>query len=138
MLTVTGGTIDDNSAFATSAADGLGGGIDNDGGTATITGTTLANNQAADFTSNGGGIENHGGLMSITDSTLSGNSANGMASDGGGIDNEGTGNLTIADSTLSGNSACRRATAAASSTARPGTVTITDTSILENVNASRG
>jgi len=80
-------------------ADGIsigGGGIYN-GGTLTVTNSTLSGNSAV---FDGGGIYNDG-TLTVTNSTLSGNSA--PSGDGGGIINHGT--LTVTNSTLSGNSA---------------------------------
>jgi hypothetical protein len=99
-LTVTGSTIESNTA-----TDSAGGGIDNeDGGTATITSTTLTSNSAFSV---GGGIFYSGtSPMTVTDCTLSSNTAR----SGGGIYDEGDGHdghnkLTLANSTLSDNSA---------------------------------
>jgi hypothetical protein len=74
---------------------GQGAGLYN-GGTLTVTGSTLSGNTAGD---GGGGIYNGGTLM-VTGSTLSGNTA---SNPGGGIYNGGT--LTVSTSTLSGNTA---------------------------------
>ena len=49
--------------------DSDGGGIYNDGGTLTITNSTLSNNNVVGF---GGGILNNGGTVTVTNSTLSG------------------------------------------------------------------
>jgi len=76
----------------------LGGGIYNNGGSVTITYSTLSFNSA--FVA-GGGILNVGGSVTITYSTLSSNTA--YSGNGGGIFN--TGSLRITYSTLSGNSA---------------------------------
>jgi hypothetical protein len=80
---------------------GYGGGIGN-GGTLTITDSTLSGNWAV----SGGGISHVGFTLTITDSTISGNYASG---NGGGIFSEACCNIntitTITDSTLSGNSA---------------------------------
>jgi predicted outer membrane repeat protein len=84
QVTITGGS---DSFFG-------GGGIYN-GGTLTITGSTISNSSAG----SGGGIRNNN-TLTIRNSMLSGNSA---SDDGGGIYNSGT--LTIINSTLSGNSA---------------------------------
>ncbi len=98
-LTVTG------SQFQTNTAT-FGGGVDNeDGGTATLTSTTLTSNSASSF---GGGIYYSGtSPLTVTNCTLSKNTA---AESGGGIYNQGDGHdgdnkLTIANSTLSDNSA---------------------------------
>ena len=78
-------------------ASGDGGGIYN-GGTLTVTDSTLSGNSATFF--GGGGIYN-GGTLTVTDSTLSGNSVTFF--DGGGIYNSGI--LTVTNSTLSANTA---------------------------------
>ena len=72
-----------------------GGGIQNSGGTVTLTNSTLSGNTA----SLGGGIHNSSGTVTLTNSTLSGNTAG----FGGGIDNSGT--VTLTNSTLRGNTA---------------------------------
>ena len=82
-----------------------GGGIFNDGGTVTVSDSTLSDNSAPG--GGGGGIFAYGGTTSVIDSTLSGNSANNI---GGGILNDsgsinGSGTTSVIDSTLSGNSA---------------------------------
>ncbi len=79
-----------------------GGGLDNDGGTVTISNSTFSGNSA----SYGGGLENGYGTVSISNSTFSGNSAPGPApaASGGGLDNFG-GTVSISNSTFSGNSA---------------------------------
>jgi hypothetical protein len=71
-----------------------GGGINN-GGTLTLTNSTISGNQA---TAQGGGI-NNSGTLTLVNSTISGN----QAPTGSGISNQGT--LTLIDSTISGNSA---------------------------------
>jgi CSLREA domain-containing protein len=79
---------------------GTGGGIFNNGGTLTITGSTISGNSA----NQGGGIYNFEGTLTITGSTISGNSA----SFGGGVFSNllaGEVGTTITNSTISGNSA---------------------------------
>ena len=82
---------------------GDGGGIYNDGGTLTVTGSAVSGNTG----SRGGGVANRFGALEITDSTVSGNTA---TNSGGGVYSL-TGNLTsgltttIANSTISGNTA---------------------------------
>ena len=75
-----------------------GGGIYNNGGTLTVSNSTLSGN-AAGSGAGGGGIFNNVGMVTITNSTLSGNSA---SFGGGGIDNF-RGTVTISNSTFSGN-----------------------------------
>ena len=71
-----------------------GGGVDNTGGTVTLTGDTLSNDTAIDW---GGGVSTGvGTTVTLTDDTLAGDSAYG----GGGIYNDG-GNATLTNDTLS-------------------------------------
>jgi len=94
-----GGTLSiTDSTITTNAAgpEGCGGGISN-GGTLTLTNSTVSKNVAASF-SDGGGICNWGDAT-IVNSTISGNTAD---FDGGGIDNGGTlnlNNVTITNNT---------------------------------------
>ncbi len=90
-LSIEGGN--GNSSFGLS-----GGGIYNNGGTLTVSDSTLADNSAA---VSGGGIYNYSGTVTVSDSTLAGNSA---VDEGGGIYNNG-GTVTVSDSTLADNSA---------------------------------
>jgi hypothetical protein len=104
-LSLTNSTVNSNTAayngFPTGG--GAGGGIVNEGGTLTITNSSVTNNHAGvsdPFAlGNGGGIINDG-TVTITNSTISNNQA---YQSGGGIDNAGT--LTITSSTVSGNRA---------------------------------
>jgi hypothetical protein len=89
--------------------DYRGGGIYNNGGTLTVTDSTLSGNAARKLTLPGGGSGGaiyNGGTLTVTDSTLSGNTVFAAVSGisfGGCIYNGGT--LTVTDSTLSGNHA---------------------------------
>ena len=97
MLTVTDTTLTDNSSIT-------GGGIFNDSGTLSVTGSTLSGNTTnVTAGGHGGGIYNEGGTVTVTDSTLSGNSTSSDGFGGGIIQYGGT--LSVAGSTLSGNSA---------------------------------
>jgi hypothetical protein len=104
----------------------FGGGTDN-GGTLTISNSTLADNSAAGGF--GGGIDN-GGTLTISNSTLTGNSAAGGF--GGGIDNGGT--LTISNSILTGNSA----TMVGGGIYNAGTLTIGNSTLTGNSTAGQG
>jgi hypothetical protein len=88
-LTIANGSISGN----------FGGGIFNNGGTLTITNSTISGN-SADL--GAGGIYIGGGTTTIANSTFSGNSVS--SGDGGGI-RIGGGTTTITNSTISGNSA---------------------------------
>jgi hypothetical protein len=91
-LTVANCAVVNNSSF-------FGGGINNIGGTLTVSDSTLAGNSA---TGSGGGIASgFGATVTVTGSTLTCNSAD---VDGGAIDND-HGALTITSSSLHGNSA---------------------------------
>jgi hypothetical protein len=82
---------------------GNGGGIFNEGGTVTITDSSVSHNQAGTSDpipgGNGGGIVSSG-MLTITNSAIE---SNGCAVSGGGIVNYGT--LSITNSTVSGNGA---------------------------------
>ncbi len=93
-LTLNATTVKDGKATSDPA---YGGGIYNDGGTLTLTNSTVSGNTAS---YGGGGICNYG-TATLTNSTVSGNTA---SSDGGGIYNY-VGTLTLNNSTVSGNTA---------------------------------
>ncbi len=85
-----------NSIIINNASSGI---LNRDGGTVTLTNSTVSNNTSN--SGNGGGINNNSSNSTVilTNSIVSGNSA----STGGGIYNNGT--LTIDNSTISGNTA---------------------------------
>jgi hypothetical protein len=99
VLVVNPGTMLNLDALTIAHAHGTGhgGGIDNSGGTLTITNSTLANNSAG----SGCAILNDGGSATVINSTFSGNSSG----DGCGIANASNGSLSINNSTFSGNQA---------------------------------
>lgn len=125
-LTVTGSIFSGNSAYSPDAG---GGGIFNWYGMATISDSTLSDNNTD---SNGGAIYNSGSLL-ITASTLSGNSATDA---GGGIYNDNGRSTAISDSTLSGNSANHYGGGGILNNLE-GTVTVTNSTIWDN-SASNG
>ena len=94
-LTVTDSTVADNSS-----SDG-GGGLWN-GGTLTVTDSTVSGNST--YRAGGGGIENDQGAVTITGSTLSADNAynGGITVGGGGIENV-DGTVTATDTTFSQN-----------------------------------
>ncbi len=84
----------------TVALNSVGGGIDNEGGTVTITRSSIVNNVAA---YRGGGVQNQGfGSMTIVNSTIANNTA-GPSGTGGGI--RSLLPMTLTDCTIYGNSA---------------------------------
>jgi len=109
-------------------AGGLGGGIDNAGGTLNITDCTLADN-VADRT-NGGAIDNEGGTVNISNSVLEDNGTFGnfLGSTGGAIYNSGT--LTVTDSNI--NSNAEQGGGAGGGIYNTGTATITGSTVANN------
>jgi hypothetical protein len=96
VVSISGITISNGNPV--SAVEDFGGGIENAGGTLTITNSTISGN-TAQF---GGGISSNSGSVTVTNSTISGNTAE---FDGGGIYNI-FGPLTVTNSTISDNTAC--------------------------------
>jgi CSLREA domain-containing protein len=121
-VTISGLTISGGSVFASN-----GGGIYN-GGTLTLTNSTVSGNTASGGGS-GGGIYN-GGTLTLTNSTISGNTA----SVGGGIFGEG-GALTLTNSTLSGNTA---SSFGGGIELENGTLTLTNSTVSGNTSGSDG
>lgn len=72
-MMITNSTISGNKTFGGTSSPGSGGGIYNVGATATITGSTISGNTAA----NGGGIFKAGYPVVVINSTISGNSSTG-------------------------------------------------------------
>ena len=155
-VTISGMTISNGNTVGTPSSRG--GGIFNDGGTLTITDSTISGNTAQDA----GAIRNDG-TLEVSDSTLSGNTSNSAAGaiqnvgalevsnstfsgnsadggNGGGIFNqctlediiciEGTGTATVTDSTFSGNSAGDRGGAISNSSS--GTLEVSDSTFSGN------
>ena len=96
VFSIYGGTVNISGVTIENGNSGgnLGGGLEN-GGTLTLTNSTVSGNSA---TYDAGGIYNYG-TLTLTNSTVSGNST---IYDAGGIYNQGT--LTLTNSTVSGNS----------------------------------
>jgi CSLREA domain-containing protein len=91
-------TVADGFADTNGPNSGIGGGIENRGGTLTVTRSTFSGNNAVSL---GGGIANiNGGTLKVINSTFSGNRS-GTA--GGGVLNDGE--LKVSYSTFSGNAA---------------------------------
>ncbi|HXQ43355.1 MAG TPA: choice-of-anchor Q domain-containing protein [Acidimicrobiales bacterium] len=94
ILTVVDSTLSGNTAGSESG----GGGIWNNGGTLTVSDSTLSDNGGG----NGGGISNDGGVVTVTDSTLADNDAYDGGGVGGGVDNHG-GTVKLSGDTVAGN-----------------------------------
>jgi hypothetical protein len=99
-INITAGYLTINNCIISDNSANYGGGIANEIGTLTITGSAIVNNSVSNY---GGGIYNYSGFLTITDSGISGNSA---STTGGGIYNGYSNLLTIiTDSTITSNSA---------------------------------
>ena len=94
---VNGGTLTITTSTVSGNEANEGGGIYNDAGTLTLTNSTISDNTASQ---RGGGIYNSG-PATISNSTISGNTA--VIDGGGGIYNSHFGRLTITNSILRGN-----------------------------------
>lgn len=105
LLLNSGGTLNISGiTFANGNANnigGKGGGLQNNGGSLTVSNSAIINNRA---TNNGGGISGSG-VTTVTNCTISGNTA----VNGGGIEIAQGGTLTMTNSTVSGNTATNNA-----------------------------
>ncbi|MCG8648662.1 MAG: hypothetical protein MI861_02455, partial [Pirellulales bacterium] len=101
-VSITGGTVNGNSAALE------GGGLWNGGGTMTIDGTVISGNTASGDAADdgGGGIFNNGGIVDIGQAIITNNVADGASGSGGGILNLG-GTITVDNTLIDGNSASR-------------------------------
>jgi LPXTG-motif cell wall-anchored protein len=139
---VIGGTLVDND---TGAAPGNGGGLHLTGpGTVEVTGTTVAENAAAN---EGGGLWNSaGGTMTVTGATIRDNTAAGaLATNGGGgifvqpnMDGTGGGTLNVTDTTITGNAAIGAAGSGGGVFNSRGATTITGSTFVDNQAARAG
>jgi hypothetical protein len=101
-LTITGTTINDNTALG-AAADSGGGGVFSQGGTLTITNATIASNDATGTAGSGGGVLVDGGTLKIDGGTITANTA---VRAGGGVEVTAANNAftaTLANVTITGN-----------------------------------
>jgi hypothetical protein len=148
---------------ANGPGNGFGGGIDNYGGTVTITRCTISGNTA---NNQGGGIRNENGAVTITESTISGNTSDngggvanynttgssiniirstiynnhataGANNHGGGIFFDG-GTLNLENSTVSGNNAVNGGGGMIDSSTAASTITITQSTIANNTSTNGG
>jgi hypothetical protein len=118
-VTVTNSAMVNN--LAGSGSGNFGGGIDNNGGTATVTNSTITSNST---TGDGGGIYNYFGTLTVSGATIGNNSAAGA---GGGIDTHG-GSAIVTGATIGNNSAVTDGGGIWNS----GTVTVTNSTIADN------
>ena len=91
-MTVTDSEISGNEAMGV-AADNGGGGLYNDGGSLTVTGSLVEGNTATGTSGSGGGVLNNAGTFTASDSTFVGNDA---LRAGGGIETA-AGTVTLTD-----------------------------------------
>lgn len=130
VTTLSGGSLSEN---VTGAAPGNGGGLHLTGaGTVDVTGVIVAGNAAAN---EGGGLWNSAaGTMTVTSSNISNNTASGAPADagGGGLYNDG-GQLVVESSVIEANTANGAAGSGGGIlNAVGGTLTVSDTDILDN------
>ncbi len=112
----------------TTVSGSSGGGILN-GGTVTLTNSTVSGNTASSGSGSGGGIYNFG-TATLTNSTVSGNTASSGGLGGGGIYNNGT--VTLTNSTVSGNTATGSGGSGGGIRNFGGTVTLTNVTVSGN------
>ena len=128
IVTITGGTVNNNIAAAE------GGGLWNGTGTMTINGTTINGNTASGAASDngGGGIYNlNGGTLNIQNAMITNNMATGTAGSGGGILNDVGSQLSVSNSTISGNTA-KRAGGGIEDNSGTSTLTLTNVNLNNN------
>lgn len=73
--------------------------------TATLSNLTITNGNAGSASNEGGGIQNNGGTLTVTGCTINGNTAGSSSPAGGGIFNGTSSTLTVINSTIQGNTA---------------------------------
>lgn len=120
-VTLMQSTVTENAAF-----DG-GGGLFNQAGTVTLTQSTVAGNNSFE---GGGGLDSTGGTVTLTQSTVDGNESSLAV---GGLEHDG-GTLRITRSRITGNVA----RAGVGGLFASGTVTITQSTVAENVGSAVG
>jgi hypothetical protein len=155
LVTITHSMLKYNNAtYSTSGIPTLGGGIYNNGGTVSLTDSTLSGSSSAGGTSLAGGTVSEGGdicntgTMTVTRSTLSGNSVSALSrgsatSAGGAVYN--SGELNITNSTIYGNSVSVTALFSSSSgnssgggIYNTGVLTLVSTTLSGNSASNRG
>ncbi len=120
-------TVNDMNISGNSATKG--GGIENAGGTLTVSNVLIAANSAS---TQGGGIENAGGTLTVSNGDISDNTA---STQGGGIDNTNAGTVMIVNGgTVMSNSA----TKGGGIENAGGTLTVNDGDIIFNTASTQG
>lgn len=118
-----------------------GAGVSIEGGTVTVSDSTIANNTASGVVGDGGGIFLESGTLAVADSTIANNSASGSGSAGGGIFLEG-GTVTVTDTTIANNTSTVVSSNAVGSGGgifnENATVAVTDSTIANNSAVSGG
>jgi len=129
-MTITGGTVTNNTASRE------GGGLWNGGGLMTIDGVSIDGNIASGAATDdgGGGVFNNGGMIEITASTISNNISDGADGAGGGIHNGTGGDVMISYSTISGNTTAGNGGGVANN----GTLSIVASTIVNNAGTNGG
>jgi hypothetical protein len=123
-------TLTNSTVWHNTAQVGSGGGIYNNGGTLTLNNSTVSDNTALNGL--GGGIYNNGGTLTLNNSTVWHNTAEGS---GGGIENVGT--LTLTNSTVSGNTATTEGGGGIDNSG-VGTLTLTNSTVSGNTATGGG
>lgn len=92
-----------NTVLTSNSATRAGGGIEANGGTTVVNGSTLNRNTTGDGPGNGGGLHLSGaGVVKVVDSFVFNNTA---AAEGGGLWNSGAGDFTVRNTEIIGNTA---------------------------------
>lgn len=124
-LTLTNSTVYVNNSSYFGGSSGVGGGLLNNGGAVTITGSTFAGNQAS---LTGGNIYTSSGPVTITSSTIAGSNS----TQNGGALAVGGGTVTVTNSTIAGNNALANPGVLIGA----GTVTVTNSIVAGNGSAT--
>ncbi|WP_420456925.1 choice-of-anchor Q domain-containing protein [Rubrivirga sp.] len=128
-LTLDNSTLSSNAARGRTLGNG-GGGLYVNGGDATVTTTTIANNRTFDANSSGGGIQAVSGTTTVSQSLVSNNTSG----NGGGLAAYSGASITVENSTVYANNARFGAGAFASD----GSITFDSATIAENVASIAG
>ena len=133
IVTVKSSMIFNNVARGTVHA--YGGGIDNENGTLTVTGTTISGNSASsttDLAAGGGIYSGDSGHSTVTQSTVSGNAASGPVAAGGGIYGLNS-TVMVTSGGVAGNSASGTQAIGGGLYVVGGTLTLTHVAVSHNI-----